>query len=67
MDVESADDKETDRLGDDAPLLLDFSSLFGAVLLASASLAAVNGSLGRETSPAFACLRPMMGFAIDHT
>lgn len=61
MDEESADERDTDRLGDDAPLPLDFSSLFSAALLASASLAAVNGSFGRETSPVFACLRPIIG------
>lgn len=66
MDDESADDRDTERRGDDAPPLpADFSSLLAAAgLFCSASEAAVNGSLGRDDSaccPLFVCRLPMMG------
>jgi hypothetical protein len=46
MEEESADESETERRGDDAPLPVPFSSLLPETLV-SASLADVNGSFGR--------------------
>ena len=61
MEDESADDSETERLGDDAPLPVAFSSLLAATFV-SASVADVNGSFGRADSAAGpACRRPIIG------
>lgn len=46
IEEESADESDTDRRGDDAPLPDAFSSLL-FVTLVSASVADVNGSFGR--------------------
>lgn len=46
IEEESADESDTERRGDDAPLPVAFSSLLVATLV-SASLANVNGSFGR--------------------
>jgi len=64
IEDESADESETERLGDDAPpLAADFSSLVAFAVLLSLSAAAVNGSLGRlsPTVPPAACRRPIIG------
>ena len=61
MEDESADDSETERIGDDAPLPVAFSSLLAATFV-SASVADVNGSFGRDDSAAGpACRRPIIG------
>ena len=61
MEDESADDSDTERRGDDAPLPVAFSSLFAATFI-SASVLDVNGSLGRDDSAAGpVCRRPIMG------
>ncbi len=46
MEEESADERETERRGDDAPLPVAFSSLLVETLV-SASPADVKGSFGR--------------------
>lgn len=61
MEEESADESETERRGDDAPLPVPFSSLLAETLV-SASLADVNGSFGRyDSAVGPACRRPMIG------
>lgn len=60
MEEESADERETDRRGEDAPLPVVFSSLLAATL-ASASLADVKGSFGLDSLIGPVCLRPMIG------